>query len=108
LRRYPDHRPERAWRACEPGSRDSTHALIEGRPLWLLERPLRLAEVSGVPHYDGRLSRLTRAERIESGWWDGDDITRDYFVACNSAEALLWIYQERQPGGGWFLHGFFA
>jgi protein ImuB len=108
LTRYPDHRPERAWRACEPGTRDSTHALIAGRPLWLLERPLRLSEIGGVPHYDGRLSRLTRAERIESGWWDGHDVTRDYFIACNSAEALLWIYQERQAGGGWFLHGFFA
>ena len=108
LVRYADHRPERAWRTCKPGTHDVTHTLIAGRPLWLLERPLPLSEVGGVPCYDGRLSRLTRAERIESGWWDGNDVTRDYFIACNPAEALLWIYQERNPNGGWFLHGFFA
>jgi protein ImuB len=108
LTRYADHRPERAWRTCEPGTHDAVHTLIASRPLWLLERPLPLSEVGGVPYYDGRLSRLTRAERIESGWWDGHDVMRDYFVACNPAEALLWVYQERNPGGGWFLHGFFA
>jgi hypothetical protein len=33
---------------------------------------------------------------------------RDYFVASNPSEALLWIYRERNDGGRWFLHGFFA
>jgi protein ImuB len=51
---------------------------------------------------------LAGPERIESGWWDGHDVTRDYFVATNPAEALLWIYRERDREGRWFLHGFFA
>jgi protein ImuB len=54
------------------------------------------------------LSLLTGPERIESGWWDGHDIARDYFVACNPAEAMLWIYRERRAKGQWYLHGFFA
>lgn len=109
LKRFPDHRPECAWRTCEPGAKDaSPAAAIAGRPLWLLAQPRALTEVAAAPCYDGRLTLLAGPERIESGWWDGYDVMRDYFVACNPTEALLWIYRERGAGGGWFLHGFFA
>ena len=108
LRRHPDHRPEFAWRACEPGAGDVKVAAIAGRPLWLLSQPQRLKEIEEVPCYDGRLHLLAGPERIESGWWDGHDVTRDYFVASNPAEALLWIYRERNANAGWYLHGFFA
>ena len=108
LERYADHRPECAWRTCEPGSKDTSTASVAGRPLWLLAEPRALREDAAAPCYDGRLTLLAGPERIESGWWDGHDVTRDYFVACNPAEALLWIYRERDPGARWFLHGFFA
>ena len=108
LRRFADHRPERAWRTCEPGSEDVNTTQTAGRPLWLLARPHLLGVAGDAPSYDGRLTLLAGPERIESGWWDGHDVTRDYFVACNPDEALLWIYRERGAGGGWFLHGFFA
>jgi protein ImuB len=109
LKRAADHRPERAWRACEPGSRDAgALAAFARRPLWLLARPRLLIESGEVPCYDGKLALLAGPERIESGWWDGQDVLRDYFVACNGADALLWIYRERASGGRWFLHGFFA
>jgi protein ImuB len=112
LKRYRDHRPECAWRACEPGTHgdalEAPRELTAGRPLWLLARPQKLREAADVPWYDGRLTLLTRPERIESGWWDGNDVRRDYFVASNPAEALLWIYRERGSEAGWYLHGFFA
>lgn len=108
LRRSADHRPECAWRTCQPGSQDTSAAAIAGRPLWLLAEPRTLSEDAAAPCYDGRLTLLAGPERIESGWWDGHDVMRDYFVACNPAEALLWIYRERDRGGRWFLHGFFA
>lgn len=107
LKRFADHRPECAWRSCQPGSTDAASAAIVGRPLWLLAEPRALSEVASVPSYDGRLRLLAGPERIEAGWWDGCDVMRDYFVACNPADALLWIYRER-GAGGWFLHGFFA
>ena len=47
-------------------------------------------------------------ERIESGWWDGGDARRDYFVAIDSAGRRLWIFRDPRPPGGWFLHGVFA
>ena len=73
-----------------------------------MSKPRLLSEVAAAPCYEGRLTLLAGPERIESGWWDGHDVARDYFVACNPTEALVWIYRERNAGGGWFLHGFFA
>jgi protein ImuB len=108
LKRYADHRPECAWRACEPGSQDTASEVIAGRPLWLLPQPRPLTEIAAAPCYDGRLTLLAGPERIESGWWDGRDVLRDYFVASNPAESLLWIYRERNANARWFLHGFFS
>jgi len=108
LKRYSDHRPECGWRMCPPGSEDRVASATAGRPLWLLAQPQALHEVTAMPCYDGRLTLLAGPERIESGWWDGRDVTRDYFVACNPSEALLWIYRERNANARWFLHGFFA
>ena len=59
-----------------------------------------------MPHDDGRLELLAGPERIESGWWDGGEVARDYFIARAPSSALLWIFRAR--GGGWYLHGLFA
>lgn len=108
LKRFPDHRPEHAWQACAPGANDAaqTHANA-GRPLWLLSQPQPLDERSAAPCYDGRLTLISGPERIESGWWDGNDVARDYFVAANPEDMLVWVYRDRRAGR-WFLHGFFA
>ena len=47
-------------------------------------------------------------ERIETGWWDGHDVRRDYYVALSRAGVRLWIFRERPPGQRWFLHGVFG
>jgi protein ImuB len=47
-------------------------------------------------------------ERIESGWWDDDNVRRDYFIARSPQGARLWIYRELGSGRRWFLHGVFA
>lgn len=79
------------------------------RPLWLLPEPRPLAEAASQPCYqDGPLTLIAGPERIESGWWDGGDIRRDYFVAQTAEQATLWIYRERRQPGGWFLHGIFG
>jgi protein ImuB len=92
---HPDHRPERAWRAVK--ERDAATAPPGPRPLWLLEPPRRLDE--------GDFTLLAGPERIESGWWDGEDVVRDYFIARTRAGSLSWIYRAPE---GWFLHGLFA
>lgn len=102
----PDHRPERAWRWDYPQGPDQSGTQVDTlqsqpRPLWLLPTPRPIA----APHPD-RL--LAGPERIESGWWDGEEVRRDYFVARRHDHSLVWIFRERQPPHGWFLHGHFG
>ncbi|HXU43738.1 MAG TPA: DNA polymerase Y family protein [Burkholderiales bacterium] len=98
LATQPDHRPEHAWRRVEPGEWDPREFRLPGaRPLWLLEQPRRLAE--------SEFTLLAGPERIECGWWDGDEAKRDYFIARLASDAAAWIYRE---GGEWTLHGLFA
>ena len=117
-----EHRPEHAMRtvATVHGAPASKHAAAmsghagpcaslpaAARPLWLLDqaRPLRTTlETQPWILRDG-------PERIESGWWDGCDLRRDYFVAETPQGEIVWIYRDHRYGaddGEWFLHGFFA
>ena len=68
---------------------------------------MALTTEHGEPCYEGRLTLLEGPERIESGWWDGADITRDYFIACNTRGARYWIFQDLRQRN-WFLHGIYA
>jgi protein ImuB len=92
-----DHRPERAWRPAR-GPKRAAEA-NRHRPLWLLPQPL--------PCHDGRLKLTSGPERIESGWWDGGDVARDYYVAEDRNGAQLWVYCDR-VSGEWYVHGVFA
>ncbi|MCB1862339.1 MAG: hypothetical protein KDI47_11525, partial [Gammaproteobacteria bacterium] len=77
------------------------------RPLWLLPEPEPLVAKEGWPWWRGRLQLEPERERIESGWWDGDTVLRDYFVARAPGGERLWIYRELHGRQRWFLHGFF-
>ena len=102
-----DHRPELAGgettlspfdKLRENGSMVQPLPL---RPLWLLSSPRRLG---ADPIAEIRL--VSGPERIETGWWDGFEVGRDYFVGRNARGEALWLYRER--GGEWFVHGVFA
>lgn len=85
-----------------------TNSLLLRRPLWMLPEPLPLTAPQGKPEYHGPLKLLDDPERLETGWWDGHGIARDYFVAVNSRGIHLWIYQNRNKDGNWYLHGIFG
>lgn len=118
-----DHRPEAAWAVREPGlaswpataSRVAVAAVAlprAARPNWLLDPPRRLRSRGGRPWHEGELLLERGPERIETGWWDGQGVARDYWVARTPAGARLWIFRER-PGAvdtppQWFLHGVFG
>lgn len=102
-----DHRPERASVAKEPGAKQLVLDFGE-RPFWLLDVPRSIEEIDAVPHYRGPLTLLAGPERIESGWWDGEDIRRDYFIARTPDDAVVWIFRERGAQARWYLHGVFA
>jgi protein ImuB len=105
---FPDHRPERALRACEPGKAAPPRAVAMPRPLWLLPRPQRLASRASRPWFDGEVALIAGPERIASGWWEDADTTRDYFVARAADGETLWIYRKAGEETGWFLHGIFS
>jgi protein ImuB len=105
-----DHRPERAWRWEQAVNRETTVTKkaesssphLPVRPLWLLHEP---SAFSAGPA-DASLQLESGPERIESGWWDGEDVARDYFIGRNARGEALWLYRDR--GGQWFVHGVFA
>jgi len=76
------------------------------RPLWMLDQPLRLMVRDQRPIYRRPLTMLTRTERIEAGWWDGDFVERDYYIAADDRGHLFWVYRKRK--GEWYLQGLFG
>nr|WP_314615500.1 DNA polymerase Y family protein [uncultured Pseudomonas sp.] len=100
LRAEADHRPECAWQGAEQGAPASLQALPGSRPGWLLAQPVPL-ETHGH-------TLLSQAERIESGWWDGGDVRRDYYRIETREGLRGWAYRDlAQPGPLW-LQGWFA
>lgn len=98
-----DHRPERA--GTHVGAAPSTIAAPvppapRPRPFWLLPRPRPLRP---APR---RI--LAGPERIESGWWDGADQRRDYYVVETGDGQRAWAFLPRDANTGWMLHGWFA
>jgi protein ImuB len=115
LRLLEGHRPEKAWGKTAPpaiGSSRSapSHDLVRShrRPLWLLPTPQSLPVEDGLPRRRGPLLLFGEPERIETGWWDGDEIARDYYAAADSHGVLLWVFRERAAPHGWYLHGVFG
>ncbi len=94
------------WRS--PGA--SSRSAWDGgaRPAWLLNRPQRLVAGEGGPSLQGKLDFVSGPERIETGWWDGEPVSRDYFVAANPSGETYWVYRERRDPAAWYLHGIFA
>jgi protein ImuB len=82
------------------------------RPLTLLASPLPLTAVGPLPltalgpasssslpagfHLGGRLHRVVRfwgPERIETGWWNGPSIRRDYYRVEMDSGGWWWVYR---------------
>jgi protein ImuB len=77
------------------------------RPLWLLPEPQRLLQRDGKPCRHGApLELLDGRERLDSHWWD-TPLARDYAIARDSEQLLLWVFRDRHDGH-WYLHGIFG
>ena len=105
-----DHRPEctqLTFSAEAAGDRvDRTHPdTLPLRPLWLLPQPRLLPTIEDTL----RSHALRRGpERIQGGWWDGNAVDRDYFVANSEIGSMWWVFQDRAHPADWYLHGLFA
>lgn len=100
LRAVAEHRPEYATCRMADGKAGEGGRPRAQRPAWLLPHPIPLR---GPPP---RL--LAGPERIESGWWDGADVRRDYYVAVTASGQRAWIYCAPGEVGPWMVHGWFA
>lgn len=109
-----DHRPEAAWatRGTEPASaarsKPGLPMTARPRPLRLLAEPLSLVSLGNAPQHHGALALIAGPERIETGWWDGRPVARDYFIAVNPLDEVCWIYRDYRFGKRWFLQGYFS
>jgi len=100
---HADHRPECASLnpLDVPARREasSTDVAPGPRPGWLLAKPIPLR--GPAPHL------VAGPERIESGWWDGGDVRRDYYVVQLASGQGAWVFRP-VGGDGFMLHGWFA
>jgi protein ImuB len=72
-----------------------------------LPDPLALETRDHRPYCGGALALEPERERIESGWWDGAEIARDYFIARNPQGRRFWVFRHLYTSQ-WFLHGVFG
>jgi protein ImuB len=119
-----DHQPELAYRyksLTESGldqrpANENIRRPIPARPLRLLPTPVETEVMAVVPHgppvrfrlsgADRRVTRCAGPERVETGWWRGRWICRDYYCVQSDLGCRCWLFRE-QITGKWYLHGFF-
>jgi len=124
-----DYQPELAWQAQPALSspapsasrrvRERTKEATEQpvlRPLRLVRRPRPVEVLSLVPAgppqvfrlgaKEHRIVRHWGPERIETGWWRGRGVRRDYYCVETQPGGWCWLFREL-PGGRWFLHGWY-
>lgn len=99
LKLMADHRPESSWAAGAIAEKPA-NLRFPDRPLWLLPepRPLQISAEPGI---------ASGPERIESGWWEGADVQRDYYVVHMGNGPDLWVFRDLRSSN-WYLHGFWS
>jgi protein ImuB len=119
-----DHQPEWAYRfstvaetGCQPADNRDAPLAEQPRPVRLLPRPLPIRVTALVPHGPPtQISWLDRSyviaaavgpERIETAWWRGPDVRRDYFHVTTRTGERFWIFRALNEHR-WYLHGLFG
>ena len=127
---WPDAQPEFACRyepwlqrqaPCTLFPNDPAMALASrkalSRPLCLASQPVPIRVVceaaDGPPlrfEWQKRqhvVAHCWGPERIETGWWRGRDVRRDYYRIETTAGRRFWIFRTT-ASEAWFLHGIYG
>lgn len=119
----PDPIPERAVKMhcvseATPTGCKTFLARFQGldRPTALFPEPRPVEVIAVVPEgppavvfWQGTRLEIAHGsdpERIESGWWDGEYICRDYYWLETTTGQWLWVFRRLQDHR-WFWHGEF-
>lgn len=88
----------------------------ELRPMRLFPKPTLIRVIALAP--DGpptwfasatreyRLLRARGPERLETAWWRGPDVKRDYFRVTAETGEQFWVFHDMRENR-WYLHGVF-
>lgn len=86
------------------------------RPLFLFADPEPVQVLNAIPQgppvrwrWRGRELRVLEylgPERIETGWWRGRSVCRDYYRVQSDRGTRYWLFLDRHQGD-WFLQGAF-
>ncbi len=68
----------------------------DGPPTWM--------SCNGREHV---IARAAGPERIETAWWRGGDVRRDYFRVTSETGEQFWVFRELNDSG-WYLHGIYV
>ena len=109
-------------RVRRDGAVASPQAAAGRRPIWMPPKPVPLeplrpgllAVAPDGPPVRFRLgddvhdvAQAHGPERIETAWWRGATVRRDYYIVETRSGARFWVFR-RLRDGAWFLHGVFA
>jgi protein ImuB len=107
---------ERRWKSNSPFLPLSLSPCLSVRPLMLYPEPQAMEVVcvapDGPPQFvwlAGQRQRIVHhagPERIETLWWRGSSVRRDYYRVALESGSHLWIFR-RLTDRRWFLHGAF-
>jgi len=89
----PGDRPVRLL--SQPEVIDVIAGSVDARPAWFRWRSRR-----------HEVAWARGPERIETGWWRGRQVCRDYYVVQDAEGGRFWLFRDRQSRR-WFLHGCF-
>jgi protein ImuB len=101
----------------EEKSRRAHSPDLSPRPLMLYSKPQTMKVMCVAPHgppqcvwMNQRRERVVSSvgpERIETLWWRGPSVRRDYYRVAIESGGHLWMFR-RLADGKWFAHGEFA
>lgn len=128
IRPNSDHDPSLAWRpepwlartrrlaATKQKVEASASSSTPPRPTRLLPQPRPIHVVALAPQgypqqfadrgVESRVVRCWGPERIETGWWRGPSLLRDYFRVETTSGTHAWIFRNLRSRR-WYLHGWF-